>query len=319
MSHGLGQGIPLRRAERLPELVARLGGSLDAALGERVIERVVAPGTASRPTDLVLLSSPRFVESARAGCAVVLCQRELSGRIPPGNRWVHPHAEWALAELLDASTPEAPVPPRASSLVEPGAKLAESVALGPGAVVLTGARIGAGSRIGPNAVIYGNVSIGERVSVGAGAVVGRPGFGWVTGPDGRVRRMPQLGGVVIEDDVEIGALSTVDSGTLGPTRIAAGAKLDAQVHVGHNVEIGPGCLIAAQSGFAGSVVLEAGVQVGGQVGVKDHVRVGAGARLAAKSGVIGDVPAGATVAGFPAVPRVRWLRAMARLLSRAPG
>jgi UDP-3-O-[3-hydroxymyristoyl] glucosamine N-acyltransferase len=128
-----------------------------------------------------------------------------------------------------------------------------------------------------------------------------------------VRPVPQLGGVVIEDDVSIGPLCTVDAGTLGPTRVGRAAKLDAHVHVAHNVDVGEGCIVAAQSGFAGSVVLGKGTLVGGQVGIADHVVVGAGARIAAKSGVIGDVPPGAVVAGYPAVPRVRWLRALARL------
>ncbi len=130
---------------------------------------------------------------------------------------------------------------------------------------------------------------------------------------GAVRPVPQLGGVVIEDDVVIGPLCTVDAGTLGPTRIRRGAKLDAHVHVGHNGDIGEGTIIAAQCGFAGSVTIGRGVLVGGQVGVADHVTIGDGARIAAKSGVIGDVPAGATYAGYPAVPRMRWLRAFARI------
>ncbi len=125
--------------------------------------------------------------------------------------------------------------------------------------------------------------------------------------------MPQLGGVVIEDDVTIGPLCTIDAGTLSPTRIRRGAKLDAHVHVGHNAEIGEGSIVAAQCGFAGSVKIGRGVLVGGQVGIADHVTVGDGARIAAKSGVIGDVPPGATVAGYPAVPRMRWLRALAKL------
>ena len=317
MSSALGAGIELGRAERLTDLCARLGGTLDAPVRERSIQRVVLPQAAARESDLVLVSAPSFAVKAHACPGVVLCQKDLAPRLPAGNRWLHAHAEWALAELLDGVDQVSPPNDlRALAHVEAGAEVASSAVLGPGAVVLSGARVGAGASIGPNAVIYGRVVIGQRVSVGAGAVIGRPGFGWVTGPEGRVRRMPQLGGVVIEDDAEIGALATVDAGTLAPTRIGAGAKLDAHVHVGHNVEIGAGCLVAAQSGFAGSVVLESGVLVGGQVGVKDHVRVGAGARLAAKSGVIGDVPSGETVAGFPAVPRLRWLRAMARLLAR---
>jgi UDP-3-O-[3-hydroxymyristoyl] glucosamine N-acyltransferase len=119
--------------------------------------------------------------------------------------------------------------------------------------------------------------------------------------------------VIIEEDVSIGALCTIDAGVLGPTILRRGVKLDSQVHVAHNCDIGEGTMIAAQSGFAGSVKIGRGVLVGGQVGIGDHVVVGDGARIAGGSGVIGDVPAGAVVAGYPAVPRVRWLRALARL------
>jgi UDP-3-O-[3-hydroxymyristoyl] glucosamine N-acyltransferase len=130
--------------------------------------------------------------------------------------------------------------------------------------------------------------------------------------------MPHPGGVLVEEDAELGALCTVDAGVLGPTRIGRGARLDSHVHVGHNARIGPGVHVAAQSGFAGSVEIGAGALVGGQVGVADHVTVGAGARLAAKSGVIGDIPAGTTVAGYPAVEHRRWLRALARLFRTPP-
>jgi UDP-3-O-[3-hydroxymyristoyl] glucosamine N-acyltransferase len=126
--------------------------------------------------------------------------------------------------------------------------------------------------------------------------------------------MPQLGGVEVEDDVEIGPLATVDSGTLKPTRLRCGCKLDAQVHVGHNVEIGESTIVAAQSGFAGSVTVGDHVLVGGQVGVADNVTIGDHARLAGRSGVIGAVPPHATVAGYPAVDRLRWLRAIARMM-----
>ncbi len=116
--------------------------------------------------------------------------------------------------------------------------------------------------------------------------------------------------------MRIGPNCTIDAGTLVPTRIRAHAKLDAQVHVGHNVDIGERTMIAAQSGFAGSSSVGNDVLVGGQVGVADHVRIGDGAQLAAKSGVIGDIAAGAIVAGYPAVPRTRWLRALATLYRR---
>jgi UDP-3-O-[3-hydroxymyristoyl] glucosamine N-acyltransferase len=223
---------------------------------------------------------------------------------------------WVVARLLtpivDREAPSRGVD--RSAWVHPAAFVDGTAVVRPGAVVLAGARIGAGSVIGEGAVICRRVLLGERVIVGANAVVGRPGFGFAPGPDGALLRIPQLGGVVIEDDVEIGPLSTIDAGTLAPTVIRRGVKLDAQVHVAHNVEIGEGSLVAAQAGFAGSSRIGRGVLVGGQAGVTDHASIGPGARIAAKSGVIGNIAAGAVVAGYPAVPRARWLRVWGRLL-----
>jgi UDP-3-O-[3-hydroxymyristoyl] glucosamine N-acyltransferase len=173
--------------------------------------------------------------------------------------------------------------------------------------------IGSDCRIGPGVQLLPRVHIGSRVTIAPGAVIGAAGFGWVKGPDGKPREIPQVGGVIIEDDVHIGALCTIAAGTIGPTIIRRGAKLDAQVHVGHNCEVGEDTMIAAQSGLAGSVVIGKGVLIGGQVGIADHLTIGDGARIAAKSGVIGDVPPGATVAGYPAVERQRWLRGLAEM------
>ncbi len=287
-------GIPFA-PRSLADLASRHGGQLRRGAGG-VVRRIV-PVAQAAMGDLAPLLSTRYVEEglravARGAHLLVdesLVAREDVAALPA---WVHPYAAWAMAELLEnADVPaEEPV-------------LGDDVSIAPGAIVLPRVRIGARVRIGP------------------GAVVGAPGFGFATGPNGRTREIPHLGGVVIEDDVHIGPLCTIASGTLGPTILRRGVKLDAQVHVAHNVEVGEGSVLAAQCGLAGSVVIGRGVLLGGQVGVADHVRIGDEARVAAKSGVIGDIPAGATVAGYPAVDRHRWLRGLAelyRLVAKRP-
>lgn len=277
--------VRLRQPTELSALVQRFGGSARARAN--VIARVV-PVEAAGDGDVAPFTSLRYrnqAEQALARGAWLLAGEGLVSGLPAGSAiWTHADPAFALASLLD----------ECEDAVEP-------------------AVLGEGSRLGPHAVLHPRVVIGRNVEIGAGAVIGSPGFGWATSPGGHARRVPQLGGVVIEDDVSIGPLCTVDAGTLSPTRIRCGAKLDAHVHVGHNVEIGEGTFVAAQAGFAGSVKVGRGVLVGGQAGIADHVTIGDGARIAAKSGVIGDVPAGAVVAGYPAVARARWLRALARL------
>jgi UDP-3-O-[3-hydroxymyristoyl] glucosamine N-acyltransferase len=279
-------GVVRLRGESLDALAARLGGRVLA--GGDVTPARIAPVTQAGAGDLAPVLSGRFVKAAREAAgrgAALLVDASIAERVDPGRAaWVHEHATWAMAEVLDgAIVPEEPA------------------ALGPGC------------SIAPSAFLGPRVVVGARVSIATGAVIGHAGFGWAEGPGHRVRAVPQLGGVVLEDDVSIGPLCTVDAGTLSPTRVRRGAKLDAHVHVGHNADVGEGCILAAQVGLAGSVTLGRGVLVGGQAGIADHVHVGDGARIAAKSGVIGDVPAGAVVAGYPAVARVRWLRGLARL------
>jgi UDP-3-O-[3-hydroxymyristoyl] glucosamine N-acyltransferase len=278
----------------LDALAARHGGRVIAG-GDRAPVQLV-PVTFARQGDLAPLLATRFVRAAREAAArgaALLVDGALAGSVPEAPiLWVHEHATWAMAALLEeAIVPDTP------PVIGPGCVIAESAVLGP------------------------RVAVGAGARIGAGAVIGHPGFGWAFGPGGAVRAVPQLGGVVIEADVSIGPLCTVDSGTLGPTRIRAGAKIDAHVHVGHNADIGEGAILAAQCGLAGSVTIGRGAMLGGQVGVADHVTIGAGARVAGKSGVIGDVPSGAVVAGYPAVARMRWLRGLARLYrsARAPG
>jgi UDP-3-O-[3-hydroxymyristoyl] glucosamine N-acyltransferase len=281
-----GLGLP---GATIEALAARFGGRV-AAGGSRAPTRLVSIEKA-QAGDLAPLLSRRRVKAAREGAArgvLLLVDASLESALGVAAAaealWFHEFGTWALADLLDtAIVPDTP------------------------------AVIGEGCRIAPTAVLGPRVVLGKRVTIGPGAVIGHPGFGWAFGKDGAVRAVPQLGGVVLEDDVSVGPLSTVDAGTLAPTFVGRGAKLDAHVHVGHNGHIGEGTIIAAQSGFAGSVTIGRGVLVGGQVGIADHLVIGDGARIAAKTGVIGDVPPGATVAGYPAVPRVRWLRALARV------
>lgn len=313
-----GPGVALPRPERVAGLASALGGSVDpGGCADLVVRRVVAPAASTEPTDLVLVASARVLPAAAVAPGVLLCAEALASRVAPGRRWSHSHPQWVVARLLTPAAPSSAAGVHPTAVVEAGATLGPGVVVAEGAVVRSGAVLGPGAQIGAGAVIHGGVRLGARVIVGDGAVVGRPGFGWVEGPGGARLRMPQLGGVDVGDDAEIGPLCTVDAGTLGPTILGAGAKLDAHVHVGHNVDLGAGCVVAAQVGFAGSASIGAGTLIGGQAGFADHVRVGARARIAGKSGVIGEVPAGATVAGFPAVPRARWLRAMAVLLERA--
>src|SRR5579872_5298058 len=232
------------RGEMLAELAARLGGR--AVRGAEAAPTRIRPIDRAGTGDLAPLLSARFARHAADAVdrgAALLVDATLAGRVSLAPMlWVHEHAAWAMAAVLDSAR----VPDVAAT-------------------------VGEGSSIAASAVLGPRVVVGARVTIGPGAVVGYPGFGWASGPDGSVRPVPQLAGVVIEDDVSIGPLCTIDAGTLAPTRVRRGAKIDAHVHVGHNVDIGEGAVVAAQCGFAGSVKIGAGVLIGGQVGVADHV------------------------------------------------
>ena len=203
-------------------------------------------------------------------------------------------------------------PERGSSHIHSSAVIHPSATIHPGSVIMAHAQIGADSVLFPSVVLYPGSVVGARVRIHAGTVIGADGFGYHPTPSGPVK-IPHIGRVVIEDDVEIGANCTIDRAFVGETRIGAGAKLDNMVHVGHNCHIGRGSIIAAQTGLSGSVSIGAGALIGGQVGVVEHTIVGAQARIGAQSGVTRDVDAGDAVLGTPAEPAMKMKRIYATL------
>lgn len=225
------------------------------------------------------------------------------------------------------------VHPSGSAAIYPEAELEEGVVLAPGVTIGPGAAIGRGSYLSAGAVIGPGVAIGRDCHVGAGAivgfaligdgvriyagaVVGEAGFGATLGPRGVVD-VPQLGRVIIQDGVTIGANSCVDRGALVDTVIGENTKIDNLVQVGHNVVIGRNCVLAAHTGISGSVVIGDGCMFGGRAGVADHITIGPGARVAAGGGVMKNIPAGESWGGYPARPVRTWMRETAWLTSRA--
>jgi len=210
--------------------------------------------------------------------------------------------------------------------VDPSAEIGERVVLGPGVVVGPGAQIGDGARIGPNAVIGRGVTVGrdceigsnvslthtymgDRVLVLPGAQIGQPGFGFASSAQGHLK-IPQLGRVIVQDNVEIGACVTIDRGSLGDTVVGEGTKIDNLVQIGHNVHMGRHCILVGQAGIAGSATLGDFVVVSGQTAISDHARIGGGARLAGRTAVTpGQVlEGGRDYGGLPAKPVMEWLR-----------
>jgi UDP-3-O-[3-hydroxymyristoyl] glucosamine N-acyltransferase len=200
----------------------------------------------------------------------------------------------------------------ANAVIGAGAVIGDRVWIGEGVIVGPGCVVGDDTRLFPKVVLYPGVLIGRRCRVHAGAVLGADGFSYHPTAHGPVK-VPQVGGLVIEDEVEIGANTCIDRAFLTETRIGRGAKLDNLVQIGHNVRLGPACVIAAQVGVAGSTTFGAGVLVGGQAGFTEHLNVGDGARVAAGSGVIRDVPARETWLGVPAMPSRQARRILAAL------
>lgn len=302
---------------RLSEVAALLGGRLLG--GDDPVLTGAAALAEAGPGDLSFVADARRAPEGRASAAGGLL-------LPPGLDLGRPAIEVerpyeAFARFLAhlAPAPERLYPPgvHPTAVIDPGAAV-EAAAVGPYCVVGAGAAVGPGTRLGPHVVIGCDASVGrdcilhahvvvregcrlgDRVVVHAGTVVGADGFGYLPGPKGQVK-IPQVGIVEIGDDVELGALVTIDRATTGRTVIGAGSKLDNQVHVAHNVRIGRGCALSAQTGIAGSTVIGDGVITGGQVGIGDHLVIGDGARIGAQSGVMKNIAPGGTVFGCPAL------------------
>jgi UDP-3-O-[3-hydroxymyristoyl] glucosamine N-acyltransferase len=203
------------------------------------------------------------------------------------------------------------------AVIGDGAVIGERVVIASHAVIGTGVRIGSDCQFYPSTTAYSGTIVGQRVIVHAGARLGSDGFGYVY-RDGRHEKIPHVGRCIIEDDVEIGANTTIDRGSIDDTVIGAGTKIDNLVHIAHNCRIGRLCLIMAQVGIAGSVRVEDGCVLAGQVGISGHHTIGKGATLAAQAGVFGDIPSGETWSGYPARPHKEALRAHAALFRLAP-
>jgi len=312
---------------KLRELAERVGGEV---VGDPEVE-VVGVSPLDRPSEgsVVWIESPKLLERAEEGpAAAIIAPLSVKSSKKPLIRVENPRLAFALA--LEVFHPPRPAMPgvHPTAVVERGAKLGKDVSIMAYSYIGEGAKIGdrvvihpfcyVGPEVEigedtvlfPGVVVYERVRIGRRVRIHAGAVIGADGFGYVK-EDGKNRKIPQVGTVVIGDDVEIGANTCIDRATLGETVVGEGTKLDNLVQVGHNVSIGKNCILAGQAGVSGSVVMEDGVVLAGQAGVADHVRIGKGAIIGAQAGVIGDVPPGAFYSGYPARPHSVQMRAEA--------
>src|SRR6267154_1850450 len=316
------------------EIAALTGGTL---VGPGTVTVAgVAPLERAGPGDLSFLASPRYAPYfERTSASVVLVAPELEATAGgPETRIIVPEPHAALLVVLPVLYPqavwEAGVHPtaaigRRATWQEPVAigphvslgsdvQLGRNVRIGAGCVLGEGVAVGDETQLYPGVTLYGGTALGKRVIVHAGAVLGSDGFGYVPGKGGEAhRKIPHVGRCLIGDDVEIGANTCIDRGSIDDTVVGTGTKIDNLVHIAHNVRIGARCLIMAEAGIAGSCQVEDDVIIAGQTGIADHITIGRGARLLVQSGIIADVPAGVTGSGYPARPHRELLRAQAAM------
>ncbi len=293
----------------------------------------VAPLQVAAASHVSFLDNRRYLpalDATRAGAVIV--HPDMASRVPAGSVALvtrEPYVGWARVATLFHPAPPARPGVHATAVVDASAAVDPTVEIGPFAVIGARAEIGPRCRIGAGAVIgdgvvlgpdcrigtHASVShalLGARVCLYPGARVGQDGFGFAVTASGFVS-VPQLGRVLLEDDVEIGANTTIDRGSVQDTVIGAGSRLDNLVQIGHNVRLGRCCVIVAQAGISGSTVLEDFVMVGGQSGLTGHLHIGRKARLGAQSGIMADVAAGADVVGSPAMPVREFFRQVATI------
>jgi len=313
---------------KLQDLAARIDCRLEGD-GDIEIRGVAGIGEAG-PGDLTFFANPKYAAELRTTRASAVILSERADAAPCAMlRAQQPYLAFARAVgLFDNSARPAPGVHRLAWLGE-GATIAPDASIGPFVVIGDGVRIGARTvvhphvtigrktEIGDDCIIHAGVSIRERIRVGHrvilqdGAVIGSDGFGFARRPDGTHEKIPQIGALTIEDDVEIGANTTIDRPAVGETRIGAGTKIDNLVQIAHGVSIGKNVLLAAQVGIAGSVTVEDDVTLAGQVGVAGHITLGKGVIATAQTGIPNSVDPGELVSGYPAIANRDWLRSSA--------
>jgi len=325
------------------DVLAAVSGArlMDAAAGSRLVDDV-APLETAGPGDVTFLDNRKYIDAfvgSRAGAAFV--EDSVAARAPAGMALLissQPYKAFALAAQIFYPAKPVTAGRAPTALVDPTARVPDDCEIGAYVVIEAEARVGARCQIGPNTVIGAGVEIGDECRIAAnvtlshcligarvvlhpGVRIGQAGFGFAPDAAGPVK-LPQLGRVIIGDDVDIGANTTVDRGSGHDTVIGPGTMIDNLVQIGHNVVLGKGCILAGQVGISGSTRLGNFVMAGGQAGFAGHLNIGDRARIGAKSGLMRDVAAGETVHGIPAMPIKQFMRQVAvvqRLASKKDG